>query len=40
MGMAALVVILVFHGLRMPAEAAIRHAALSDWLPLLSACRA
>lgn len=39
-GMAVLVVLAVFHGLRMPAEAAIHHAALADLLPLLPACRA
>ncbi len=37
---AVLVVVMVFHGLRLPAEGAIRMFALSDWIPFLSACRA
>jgi membrane-associated phospholipid phosphatase len=40
LGLAALTVIVVFHGLRMPAEAAIYRVALSGWLPFLAACRA
>ncbi len=37
LGIATLVVLVVFHGLRLPAEAAIHRIALS--LPLLDACR-
>jgi len=40
LGIAAVTVVVVFHGLRMPAEAAIHRVALSGWLPFLAACRA
>jgi len=37
---AVLAVVVVFHGLQLPAEDAIRMFALSNWIPFLSACRA
>ena len=40
MATAVLAVVVVFHGLRLPAEDTIRMFAYLDWIPFLSACRA
>jgi membrane-associated phospholipid phosphatase len=39
-GVSVVGVLVVFHGFRLPAEGAIRHFALADWIPFLSACHA
>ncbi len=40
LGAAVLAIVVIFHGVRLPAEDAIRIFALSDWIPFLAACRA